>query len=401
MPTPQEILSDPNFQNLATGDQLTVMRKADPSFAALPPTEQGTVIARSRQKYLGTDKIGQAQTPKTGFVDRLKEGVSSIPSFVTSFGRMVSPISSPAEKVSGMLTVAGPNASEAVQATDKSLTPMERFGHGLASVIPFRGPMAAGVANDVAQGDYGAAGADSLMLFSPEITRGAAPIAKQFGDGFREGWEAAGTKAKSMARGANAPFRSLPEPKTAAPAPFVPIKGDLPSGRTPGGINDPRTIPEPKPASTAQKLPLWHMVRDQIVDKPADVEPIVATKTPSGRTPGGIQNQPAPATPKSRVPLWKLQTPQTTVPATETPVAQSGPVIPAQSAAELLKTAGIGIDAVEKATPEQWKLIEKHVGSSVDQKATLEQMRSMETPAEYKQRIARTHAKFNAAGQRQ
>ncbi len=182
------------------------------------------------------------------------------------------------------------------------------------------------------------------------VMAGAPNLLKEFGAGFREGWEAAGTKAKSTARGANAPWRKLPGPSTPTPQSTESIPSKLPSGRTPGGVSDPRTIPETKPPSTADKLPRWHMIRDQVKGKGPEASGIPG-ELPSGRkvpAPGARGTVDAPAVDEL-----------------------------AKSAAELMKAVGIGPDEILKATPEQWKMIEQQVGSTFDRQAAIKELQAM------------------------
>jgi len=83
--SPGEILSDPQFQSFPLGDQLKIMRKADPNFAAMNFKDQGTVIAKSRQKSLGLDNIGEK--PKdAGFFSTLGHDIASIPGALIATG---------------------------------------------------------------------------------------------------------------------------------------------------------------------------------------------------------------------------------------------------------------------------------------------------------------------------
>ena len=67
MPTPQEVLVDPNFHALPSGEQLKVMRTLDPNFAGLPPKEQGLVVAKAHLKFLGQGTGANQNPPDKGF----------------------------------------------------------------------------------------------------------------------------------------------------------------------------------------------------------------------------------------------------------------------------------------------------------------------------------------------
>lgn len=300
MPSSQEILSDPKFQSLPIGEQLKVMRTVDPGFAALPPKDQGTVIAKTRQKSLGYDKIGlEPKDAKTGFVGRIAGDIKSVPQTVGAISDVINPLASAKAKGSGLATLAGPNLAEYRKSQDKGKSKTERFGHGLASLMPGVGPMAARAGEDIGSGDLGAAGADILELAGPKIAEEVSPGVGTFAKGFREGWDEAGIKSVSARRGANTAWRKLPEPSTPPPRPVDPIPSQLPSGRK---------VPVPGSKST--------------VDTPSTGE---AEK----------------------------------------------------SAAELMKSVGIGPDEVLKATPEQWKMIEQQVGESFDKQKAIEHLRQI------------------------
>lgn len=135
--------------------------------------------------------------------------------------------------------------------------------------------------------------------------------------------------------------------------------------------------------------------------RPLTEDEIAFESSPKVLRPSTVPEIKPEVAPPQRIPIWKnLQSPKTPIPGAETAPVQSTAVHPSQSAAELLKTAGITLDAVQNATPEQWGLIESHVGSAVDRNAAIEQMLKMETPAEQAKRINSSRAKFNKNGQR-
>lgn len=210
------------------------------------------------------------------------------------------------------------------------------------SKLAHKGAKMANASNDTAD----------LVSDAGGILSGAAvaKIAPGFIEGFREEWEASSPQSKAKARGASAPWRQLPTPATPAPKETGPITSQLPSGRTPGGISDLRTVPEPKPASTADKLPRWHMIRGQAKGETPDASGIPG-ELPSGR----------------KVP----------VPGSRATVNAPKADEAAKSAAELMKTVGIGPDEILKATPEQWKMIEQQVGLSFDHQQAIEHLKSI------------------------
>lgn len=163
--SPQEVLSDPAFQQLPLGEQLKVMRKVDPNFASLSPKDQGTVIAKTRQSSLGYDKIGQ-KPQDAGFVNTLKSDISSIPSAAAH----------PMRTLTGMAT-AQHNAFQKGRDAFKQGDYVSGAGYTAAGALPVLGPMAAQVGEEVGSGQYGQAGAHAAELMVPEgIKTGARVI---------------------------------------------------------------------------------------------------------------------------------------------------------------------------------------------------------------------------------
>lgn len=108
--------------------------------------------------------------------------------------------------------------------------------------------------------------------------------------------------------------------------------------------------PEAKAISTADKLPRWHMIRDRVKGKTPDASGI----------PGELQSGRKVPAPGSRVTV-------------DAPKVDES----AKSAAELMKAVGIGPDEILKATPEQWKMIEQHVGSTFDRQAAIKELQAI------------------------
>lgn len=377
--TPQEILADPKFQGLPLGDQLTVMRNADPNFAGLSKTDQGTVIARARQKFLGTDKIGYrlADDPNMGTPEpSMEPGLPGQPSKDFIGGAKDIASGNLARGAHEIITGAGKVGSMALPVTlaaAPAATALGLAGGYAGSKLGHGAAKALGASDDVSNlaGDVGGflGGA------------GAAKVGGDFISGFREGWNAAGPQSAAKARGAKAAWRNFPTPANTKPEPFEPIPATAtPSGRVPGG-------PSPQPASTAQKLPLWHMIRGQPVQSPAEFESI-PSDLPSGRTPGPVTAN----NPTRTGPAWKaFPTPEDAVSAPFEPIRSQLPsgrkvggiqnqgVTPeVQSAAELMKAVGIRADEAAKATPEQWQMIQQHVGSNVDRSAAIARLKEIQ-----------------------
>src|SRR6185503_16128328 len=79
MPSPQQVLADPNFHALPLGEQLKVMRTVDPNFAALPTKEQGTVIYQAKQKAVYPQGIPGENGPEDkGFLGTLLSDIGGM-----------------------------------------------------------------------------------------------------------------------------------------------------------------------------------------------------------------------------------------------------------------------------------------------------------------------------------
>src|ERR1700722_11723675 len=168
--SPQEILADPQFQGLPLGEQLKVMRTVDPNFSALPEKEQGNVIAKSRQKSLGYDKIGEK--PKdAGFGTTLMRDVASIPGTLTATGTGEPGDSSPPGIVP-QIGAAQHEQFEKGRQDFKQGNYVSGAGHTLAGAIPVLGPLAAQTGEEIGSGQYGKAAEHGVELLSPEIPAG-------------------------------------------------------------------------------------------------------------------------------------------------------------------------------------------------------------------------------------
>lgn len=175
MPSPSEILSDPKFQALPLGEQLKVMRSVDPSFAGLPPKEQGTVIARARQKSLGYDKIGTGK-PGTdrGFFGTLASDIAAIPGAVAD-AVMATGTGEPGDKrPPGIVPQIGAMQHAQFEEGRKDIREgryVEGAGHELAGAIPILGPAAAQAGEELGEGKYGEAAAHAVELLGPEAAK--------------------------------------------------------------------------------------------------------------------------------------------------------------------------------------------------------------------------------------
>lgn len=154
---PSEILRDPEFLELPLGEQLKVMRSVDPEFTSLPLKNQGTVLARAKQRYMGTDKLGEKPKDE-GFFGTLKKDVMAIP------GALINPLG----------TVRSLAQAQHEQ-FEKGRSDLERgeylsgAGHMAAGALPVLGPMAATVGEEVGSGQYGQAAAHALELGLPYL----------------------------------------------------------------------------------------------------------------------------------------------------------------------------------------------------------------------------------------
>ncbi len=380
MPSPQEILSDPNFLGLPVGEQLKVMRTVDPNFAALPPKEQGTVIAKSKLKSLGYDKIGQniADDPNMGTSEiSMEPGLPGQPSKDLIGGAKDIASGNIARGAHSVLTGAGKLGTMLVPEAAVA-APLATFG---SLALGYGGSKAAkaaaeglGTSPDVANlaGDAGGlvAGVGGAKFGDRGLrSMGNAIKIPEWSSRIRSMWNDLGERQSLRGESAAAGRRMqqrLGGPATPAPESYKPLS---PSGRplTEDEIAfeanrdqqvfkplaappSERPIPGVKPApSTAQKLPAWHMIRDQVRESPGPAEV-------------GIS-------PKNRLPR-----PKTPVPASSAPVDAPGVSEGAKSAAELMKTVGIDVAKAGSATPAQWQMIEQQVGQPFDRQQAIQHL---------------------------
>ncbi len=244
MPSPQEILADPNFNALPIGERLKVMRTVDPVFAGLPPKDQGTVLYQSAASFHPASDTESQPAPDQGFWSTVGHDIMSIP------GGLLHAAMNPGEALVNATQARlalRPKAAQALKEGNLS----GATGYGLASVMPFVGPMAAQAGEELGGGQpgQGAAHATELLapfalrvpkirdsIVSPE-TRGTAV---EFLKGGRTGKRWAEAKARYQAsQTPPTPAASVPPPPgptaTAAPAnPTTPSLDELTAGQTGG-----------------------------------------------------------------------------------------------------------------------------------------------------------------------
>ena len=163
--SPGEILSDPQFQSFPLGDQLKIMRKADPNFAAMNFKDQGTVIAKSRQKSLGLDKIGEK--PKdAGFFSTLGHDIASIPGSLIATGTGEPGDTRRPGIVPSIGAAQHAEFEKGREALKNKDYPGAVSGY-LAGAIPVAGPMISEIGTEAGLGQYGQAGAHALELAAP------------------------------------------------------------------------------------------------------------------------------------------------------------------------------------------------------------------------------------------
>lgn len=306
-----DVLQQDDFKALPLPEQLKVARKF-PEFAGLPPKEQGTVLYRLKAATLPD---GLPPSPKdAGFLKTLGTDLKSLP------GALYEAVRHPLDTRDAIEAAAGQQRDEAVKAAKEGRYP-EMVGHGVASLMPVIGPAAAQAGQELGGGQPGQGAAHALELLAPfgakpafdalpdEVTRPVrvgAKAVKKFAQGPNPGFEggpaAAGSRLGRLHQRLDQAYaaadRQTPNSALAAKN----------ATRSPGRVD-----PQAQPASSSEpiKPPTGYVRRSPApAAKPprapaARIEPTPQVKPsgepikppggklPSGRTPGGIQNQTA------------------------------------------------------------------------------------------------------------
>lgn len=255
MPSAAEVLSDPKFQALPLGEQLKVMQKVDPNFAALPAKDQGTVIATSRQKSLGTDRIGQKPKDE-GFFPTLKKDVKEIPGMI---GNAISHPGDTAEALGGAQHEQFQKGREDFSKPGIG-NKISGVGHTMAGALPLVGPMAAQAGEELGGGQPGQGAAHALEALGPsalhEIPIGDA--VKAIGKRVSQGYHSLDDVERMHVDRINEWQPNKPNPRlvtTKYPGPSTKY-GDnsrtVPSPRAKASLPEPKTA---KPTSTTKAAP--------------------------------------------------------------------------------------------------------------------------------------------------
>jgi hypothetical protein len=165
------VIDAPDFYGLPAGEQFKALRSF-PEFSGLPLKEQGTFLAKSVQQFRGTDKTGDK--PKdAGFFSTLGHDIASIPGALAATGT-----GEPGDtRKPGILPAIGAAQHAEFEKGRTAPTVLERAGHTLAGAIPVIGPMAAGIGEEIAGGQYGQAGAHAVELAAPGVLKDV-PVGK-------------------------------------------------------------------------------------------------------------------------------------------------------------------------------------------------------------------------------
>src|SRR6185369_1563558 len=129
MPSPQEILADPNFHALPLGERLKVLRTVDPNFAALPPKEQGTVLYQSAAALHPTTDSSASQPEDQGFLSTIGSDIMGLPG--AAINAIKHPLDTLANATQARLALR-PKATQALKEGNYS----GAAGYGLASMMP-------------------------------------------------------------------------------------------------------------------------------------------------------------------------------------------------------------------------------------------------------------------------
>ncbi len=241
----QDLLGNPEFNQLPIGDRLKVARNF-PDFAGLPPKDQGTVLYHSAATFHPASDTEAQPAPDQGFWSTIGHDIMSIP------GGIAHAAMNPGEALANATQARLALRPKAVQALNEGNL-SGAAGYGLASVMPFVGPMAAQAGEELGGGQPGQGTAHAAELLAPfalripEIrdsiaspeTRGTAV---EFLKGGRTGKRWAEAKARyqaSQTPPTPAPSVTPPPPPespaaTAPASPVTPSLDELTAGQTGG-----------------------------------------------------------------------------------------------------------------------------------------------------------------------
>jgi hypothetical protein len=180
MPTPQEVLVDPNFHALPSGEQLKVMRTLDPNFAGLPPKEQGLVVAKAHLKFLGQGTGANQNPPDKGFFSTLGSdikgmGEAAAPKGIADYA--LGPVGTFAKNTAGGILQSHIDTAKQAYSDLKEGNVGQGTIKAVESLIPVFGPMANQISREIQNEQYGQASAHLLELVGTDAAR-AVKIAK-------------------------------------------------------------------------------------------------------------------------------------------------------------------------------------------------------------------------------
>jgi hypothetical protein len=242
MPSPQEVLSDPNFHALPLGERLKVMRTIDPSFAALPPKEQGRVIYQSAAQL--RPSLDEPPAPKDeGFLKTLgKDAMMMVPGAVKA---IMDPEEALRNATAARLALR-PKAAEEL----KQGNYLGAAGYGAASMLPFVGPVMAQAGEEIGAGQYRQGAAHTAEILLP--LAGKTKVGRALGAGAKTALKEmpGASKVAKVGNAMRDAYRG-PQPATASVPPPAPWTTKAPGVGKPA----PTSTPVPPPISTATTAP--------------------------------------------------------------------------------------------------------------------------------------------------
>src|SRR6185369_16727360 len=272
MPSPQEILADPNFHALPLGERLKVMRTVDPNFAALPAKDQGTVLYQSAASLHPATDSSASQPEDKGFLSTIGSDLMALP------GGVISAAMNPGDTLRNATQARLALRPKAAQAL-KEGNYMGAAGYGLASMMPFVGPAAAQAGEELGGGQPGQGTAHATELLAPFAARTPEVRAK-----ILPSEETIGTAKEYMMpkrwREANARYLAKKNPPAAAQATTpTPVGPPSPSPTAAAPVSVAPNAP-PEGVQQAWWDRLTPNLQQQLRDK------IAAGKTQAAPTPG-------------------------------------------------------------------------------------------------------------------
>jgi hypothetical protein len=163
-----DLIQSPQFQKLSIADQHKYLKEKSDVFNSYSPKDQGTILYNAKTASLNQPDYGTTDKPKTpaGGESTPKEDEGFVPTVMSDIGGLLT--TNPIDTIKGAFKG---QVDEFKKAGDSKNSPLERFGHGLAGVVPLVGPMAASAGEAYGEGRPGEGTARAFEALAPEALK--------------------------------------------------------------------------------------------------------------------------------------------------------------------------------------------------------------------------------------